>query len=472
MCDIDTEHKPVLDTRLERKRVPGKCIKCKTAKPNVTIRGCLYCKPCFVSASIVKFRGALKKSNGRVEAQRRQQNGALEPQRLMVALSGGPSSTAMLHLVADYQQSVTQKSGDFVQPPYADIVVGHVDESALFDVPEGAVRNIANERTFHETSLEDIFSVSDDRDVLLQIVRASMASEEQQSGGGFSAQIIKNSDKHTPPRERLRQLFSALDSDSSRESLLDAIRTFLLVRLARAHQCTVLLLGESATRIATRVVSLTSCGRGFSLPFEIASESTWFDGVTLIRPMRDFIAKEIAFFNRWTGYTSVVVPTFTTGAPVHASIDRLSETFVVGLDRDFASTVSTVCRTVQKLEPQAEALSACPCIVCGMPAEPDAQDWRSRLTVGQAASSTLPSSGFDISSHLCYSCQNILHFSESADSGGLVLPGFCVERIRDHSVSRPSASSNAEQHEALRRQVEQFFLNSDDEDGDEVDNCE
>ncbi|KAJ2780087.1 Cytoplasmic tRNA 2-thiolation protein 2 [Coemansia interrupta] len=469
MCDADTEHKPILDTRLERKRVPGKCIKCKTAKPNVTIRGCLYCKPCFVSASIVKFRGALKKSNGRIDAQRRQQHGVSDPQRLMVALSGGPSSTAMLNLVVDYQQSVTQRSGDFVQPPYADIVVGHIDESALFNVPEGAVRSIADGRTFCEASLEDIFSASTDRDVLLQIVRASMASEkqpQQQNGGGFSAQIIRDSDNHTPPRERLRQLFSALDSDTSRESLLDAIRTFLLVRLARAHHCAVLLLGDSATRIATRVVSLTSCGRGFSLPFEIASESSWFDGVTMIRPMRDFIAKEVAFFNRWAGYASVVVPTFTTSAPVHASIDRLSESFVVGLDRDFSSTVSTVCRTVQKLEPRAEALAACPCIVCGMPAEPDAQDWRSRLTVGQAAAPASSSAGFDISSHLCYSCQNILHFSESGDSGGLVLPGFCVERIRDHTVSRPSASSDAEQHEVLRRQVEQFFLNSDDDDDD------
>ncbi|KAI8319242.1 hypothetical protein GQ54DRAFT_245946, partial [Martensiomyces pterosporus] len=178
-------------------------------------------------------------------------------------------------------------------------------------------------------------------------------------------QLVKR-DSSIPNRERLKAMLAGLGSATNREDMLANIKSFLLVRLARRHGCGVLMMGDSATRIATKIISYTSRGRGFSLPLEVCSESTWFGDVAIYRPMRDCIMKEVAFFNQWTKQRSVVVPTFTTMAPAKASIDHLTEAFVVGLDRDFPSTVSTVCRTLQKLEPRQEALASFPCIMCGM----------------------------------------------------------------------------------------------------------
>ncbi|KAJ2702954.1 Cytoplasmic tRNA 2-thiolation protein 2 [Coemansia sp. IMI 203386] len=493
MCDIDAAPK-VPDTRRPKKtqnerqqqRVPGMCIKCKTARPNVTIRRCLYCKPCFVRTSVVKFRAALSKSRRRIEDNKAagarsdtEAEAAEGASRAMVALSGGACSSALLQLTLDYHKSMAEK-GAAVQSPYSQIIVGHVDESALFDVASDAVRGIAGDVEFRQARLEDVFAATDDSDALLQIVAANIAPGS--SADRFKALVVRPaSEEQHSPRERLHRLFDSLGSATNRESLLDAIKTYLLARLARESGCSVLLMGDSATRIASKIVSLTSRGRGFSLPLEVASECAWLDGLTVVRPMRDFVAKEIAFLNLWAGFRSVVVPTFTTGAPAHASIDRLTEAFVVGLDRDFASTVPTVCRTVQKLEPRPEALVASPCLVCGMPVDPNSQTWRSRLTVSDAplhSSASEPASipadadistsassaaapPLDISTRLCYACQSVLHFCKS---DGLVLPAFCAERLADQADT--SASSGTRGHEALRKQVEQFLIDSDDEHDD------
>ncbi|KAJ2887968.1 Cytoplasmic tRNA 2-thiolation protein 2 [Coemansia asiatica] len=497
MCDIDAAQTPdarkptnrTNKTQNERLRVPGKCIKCKTARPNVTIRKSLYCKPCFVRASVVKFRAALSKSRRRI-ADKTTPN-TLEPAapRAMVALSGGPCSSALLQLTLDYHNSMLQK-GAAVQSPYSQIIVGHIDESALFDVPNDAVRSVAGDAVqFRQAHLEDVFAVGENSGALLEIVAASIAPGE--SSDRFRARVLESehfssSSSSSSPREQLHRLFDSLESATNREALLDAIKMFLLTKLAHASNCSVLLMGDSATRIASKIVSLTSRGRGFSLPLEVASECLWLDGLAVVRPMRDFVAKEIAFLNRWAGFASVVVPTFTTGAPAHASIDRLTEAFVVGLDCDFASTVPTVCRTVQKLEPRPEALAACSCLVCGLPVDPGSLTWRSRLTVSDAPSSSSAAAAIDcvpadhsssdssnngnsdvavplldISTRLCYACQSVLHFCKS---DGLVLPAFCAERLADQTDS--SASNNTRGHEDLRKQVEQFLIDSDKEDSD------
>ncbi|KAJ2344483.1 Cytoplasmic tRNA 2-thiolation protein 2 [Coemansia sp. RSA 2671] len=442
------------------------CLKCKTAKPSITIRRSLYCKDCFVRASVSKFRSALSKSRKRMPASRAQ---------VMVALSGGATSSAMLQLMADYQRM--ELKGFAAEPTYTGVVVGHVDESALFSgYSDSQICDIATAIGVecHVARLEDVFTLEGDQAALLELVHATIAPGTTRDQ--FCVQLTRG-DVSTPAREQLRALFAGLGSATDREDMLDIIKSFLLARLARQAQCGLLLLGDSGTRIASKLVSLTSRGRGFSLPLEAGAEAPFLgssSGVTAYRPMRDFIMKEIAFFNLWTAQPSVVVPTFTTGAPETASIDRLTEAFVVGLDRDFCSTVSTVCRTVQKLELRPDALTAAQCIICSMPAEASAQAWRNRLTVNvapkdqpleQVAVSSAdvqpPQSTFDVTAHLCYSCQSLLHFAKP----GVALPAFCLQNYREQIAgAKPGGSESdvgahlQQSQERLRQQIEEFFI--------------
>ncbi|KAJ2820262.1 Cytoplasmic tRNA 2-thiolation protein 2, partial [Coemansia erecta] len=337
MCDAPTTEAP---SQARRKAAPGMCVKCKTAKPNITIRRILYCKECFVRASVVKFRAAMTKSRKRVELPRT---------KVLVALSGGAASSAMLKLTTDLQGM--ERKGTDAEPPFTSVAVGHIDESCLFPGnQEDEIRAIAAESgvSYATLALEDVFASGESRSALLELVEASIAPGAARNQ--FCARLIEPAQAGARA-DQLKALFAGLETATEKEDMLDIIKTTLIVRLARELQCGAVLLGDSATRTAVKVMALTGHGRGFSLPLEAGAESQWFQGVVVLRPMRDFVAKEIAFFNRWTRQRAVFVPTFTTGGPRRASIARLAEAFIVELDRDFPSTVPTVCRTLQKLEP-------------------------------------------------------------------------------------------------------------------------
>lgn len=441
MCDSPPP--PTSQKSSNKKPVTGLCIKCKTSKPQVAIRRqILYCKKCFVRAFVVKFRSAIAKSRKRSPTPRT---------RVMVAFSGGPSSSAMVKLMADYQN--TEKNTKSIESFYTDVVVGHVDESILFSgYEDDAICDIAKQNGLDTavSRLEDVFDM--DNKMLIELVHAKL--EPGASRNQLCARIVADEGSKLSKKEQLLALFASLGSLTNKEEMLSTLKTYLLVQLARKTQCGVLLVGESSTRLATKIIALTSRGRGYSLPFEVGAETSWFKDVVIYRPMRDCIMKEVGFFNRWTEQPSVVVPTFSTGLLNRSSIDRLTESFVVGLDRDFPSTVPTVCRTMEKLAPQAGVLEAPVCILCQMPAEIDAHVWRSRLTVSSTANSSEPESSgdsslLDVTPHLCYSCQTTLHGAKS----DLVLPGYCSDLSLHSHDNGPD-----QRREALRRQIKEFFI--------------
>ncbi|KAJ2317155.1 Cytoplasmic tRNA 2-thiolation protein 2 [Coemansia sp. RSA 2704] len=422
------------------------CVKCKAAKPSVTIRRILYCKQCFVRASVVKFRAAIAKSRKRVDWPRT---------KVLVAFSGGAASTALLKLTADLQRM--ERKGTDAEPPFTAAVVGHIDESCLFPGDqENVIRAIAAETDldYNSLALEDAFAPEEGRAALLELVQASMAPGTVRDQ--IYARLVQPALASGSHADQLKALFAGLESATDREDMLDIIKTALLLRLARESGCDVVLLGDSATRVAVKAMALTARGRGISLPLETSAESQWFHDLLLLRPMRDFTAKEVVYFNRWTRQRSAHVPTFTTGGPRRASIGRLAEAFIVELDQDFSSTVPTVCRTLQKLEPRTEALAAAACILCGFPAEEDANVWRRRLTVSgaqdvQQAPASIESNTRDLTARLCYSCQNLLHNA----APGTILPRICTQ------YNDPKAA--LDHRDELRAKVEEFFISDNDE---------
>ncbi|CAM1311464.1 CTU2 (predicted) [Pycnogonum litorale] len=79
--------------------------------------------------------------------------------------------------------------------------------------------------------------------------------------------------------------------------------------------------------------------------------------------MRELISKEIAIYNRVHGlmYESNVKMCTMTG--MHSSISRLTESFIIGLQQDFPSTISTIFRTGDKLVRKSDEESS-KCIFC------------------------------------------------------------------------------------------------------------
>ncbi|KFO63360.1 Cytoplasmic tRNA 2-thiolation protein 2, partial [Corvus brachyrhynchos] len=67
--------------------------------------------------------------------------------------------------------------------------------------------------------------------------------------------------------------------------------------------------------------------------------------VMVVRPMRDYTAKEIAFYNRFFSVPTVSVPPLFTKRREKPSIHQLVERFLLGLQEEFPSTISNVYRS-------------------------------------------------------------------------------------------------------------------------------
>ncbi|RKP37480.1 hypothetical protein BJ085DRAFT_29496 [Dimargaris cristalligena] len=434
MCDVNP---PVSQGRLP-KRNNHICHKCNVAKPTLKSRHTYYCQPCFEVAFGNKFRAQVGKAL------------KLSPRRkprVFLALSGGTSSRALLDLVynfskLDYPTANNQKFEKFI--------VCHINESALFpnstgnaDILRGMVEAYDGP-TYDEVPLESAFHVGDTESN--DSIPAPLLRINEGSSYVDSEYLFTLSRSEESFRAKLQALFAATKKLTAKEELLADLRTSLLLQRARQHGCELVFLGDTCTRLAIRVIALTSRGRGYSLPVELGDGSQWF--------------KEV-----------VTPPSFTTGLPVKASIDRLTEDFIVGLDRDFPSTTSAVTRTAAKLTPRDGLDLRKQCLLCLMPVETDIPQWKSDITVrtntdsqstkdaqGPSSPSTL-----NLTSHLCYACQNTLsELAPGVDLPTLVPPTYFEETIaglgqlgltEEHGTGGALMSS-----EAMKASIQDFLL--------------
>lgn len=112
------------------------------------------------------------------------------------------------------------------------------------------------------------------------------------------------------------------------------------MQLTKDHRCSYIFMADTATRQAIKMISMTSKGRGYSIPLDVGAENdVSFADVAILRPMKDMLAKEIGLYNRFQGLDGfVTAPTnFGTRAPVKSSIEKLTERKLDYLESDFIS---------------------------------------------------------------------------------------------------------------------------------------
>ena len=259
----------------------------------------------------------------------------------------------------------------------------------------------------------------------------------------------------------MQSLFQTLESDSAREDMLQNLREQLLVQFARDNQFPFLLLGDSCTRLAIRTLGNTAKGRGRGLPLELAFSRLYEEeGVTLVRPMKEVLDKEAAIMMRLVGMKCGSCRTFSTATDLHSTIDRIAETFVLRVQRDYPSTVHTILRSADRLKFSGKDPATCP--LCRSPMPPSELDLaRDSHQQGHPLSTFVC---------MCYSCRRNLgsvheHLLEGlAESSGDVqdpldemLPSYVVQRRQ----------LNEDQ---LRSQLQGFLLEDlreDQEEGDQ-----
>ncbi|TPX32592.1 hypothetical protein SmJEL517_g04263 [Synchytrium microbalum] len=360
---------PVRQIRVRELTASGICIKCKKAKAIIFLHYAVFCGECLKDKASKQFRHAIKQ----------QSMDHLPTGKVMVACSGGMSSSLMLYLMNEsFNRNKYQRSR------FTGVVVCHIDESALIEGQQDvSLGTMMGDHEYVVRRLEDVF--------------ADEAAEKSDPA-----------ERQKTPRERLIRSLSSASKMSSREDLIQYYRQQLLIQVAREHSCPYILLGDSATRTAIKIISGVCKGRGFGLPALVASESTQGD-VIILKPMRDLTSKEVAVLAQLCEINVNTVRSFDTGLPAKSSIDRLTEDFILGLQVDFPSTTSTVLKTGFKVETGHDSkahVTQCP--LCGGAVEPASHEWRSSHTVSSLIPPIpLSSPPKDSSRGLCYGCQNV-----------------------------------------------------------------
>ncbi|NXD48503.1 CTU2 protein, partial [Corvus moneduloides] len=398
---------------------PRTCMKCGQGTAALVIRvGDPFCRGCFREYFVHKFRAMLGK------------NRVIFPgEKVLLAVSGGPASSAMVRQVQEGLSREAAKRLRFVPG------LVYVEEGAVRrQSPEQREQTLAQMETllqatgfpYHVIHLEEALQLPPS--ILQPGLERSGPSgpsykeavdsfiQQQRQDGDSGTSLPGHSTQDTPagspatPRlpdaaqtQELLRGFEAAGTATAREELLQMLRTHLIVQTARDRGYAKVMMGESLTRVAIKLLTNLSLGRGAFLAVDTVSLGVtrcrggvawWWHSplaalhpqgftdqrhgdVMVVRPMRDYTAKEIAFYNRFFSVPTVSVPPLFTKRREKPSIHQLVERFLLGLQEEFPSTISTVYRTGEKLSPEPAKASSesqrCLLCLCGL--DTDGGEW-------------------------------------------------------------------------------------------------
>jgi len=140
------------------------------------------------------------------------------------------------------------------------------------------------------------------------------------------------------------------------------------------------------------------------------------------------------------------------------SIAGLTKEFILGLEKDYPSTVSTITRTCTKLVSKDKPVGTCS--ICQRPLQGGLDKWKSQISIRSLTEVTPAGSMHDLPSNslaplLCYSCQGTLTSrsskSVSTTEGGVTvsLPVWTQAKLLDR--------------EGMKREIQEFLLSDEDE---------
>ncbi|NXY91530.1 CTU2 protein, partial [Alcedo cyanopectus] len=373
---------------------PRLCMKCKQNSASLIIRvGDPFCRGCFHDYFVHKFRAMLGK------------NRVIFPgEKVLLALSGGPASSAMLRQVQEVR--VGARVGVWVgghssgTPLTLCLCQGLSQKTAkklrfvpgIVFIDEGAVRglslaqreqNLARMETllqatgfpYYLAHLEQALELpasilrpgpavpSKPSPSYKEAVEDFIQQQRQERGGdkdggtsqpGTSTQDVPAATPCLPTAastQELLQLFDVVETSTAREELLLMLRTHLILQTARTKGYSKVMTGESCTRVAVKLMTNLALGRGAFLAVDTGFIDERHGDVMVVRPMREYMAKEIAFYNHYYDVPTLIVPPLSTKRRENPSIHRLMERFLVGIQEDFPSSITTVYRTGEKMSP-------------------------------------------------------------------------------------------------------------------------
>ncbi|GAB7365439.1 hypothetical protein MBLNU230_g6514t1 [Neophaeotheca triangularis] len=347
---------------------PSLCRRCQTNSIAITVRTEPLCSDCFkkyVHTKVVK----------RMETFRVRHSTPDKERVLLLPLSLGASSVALLHILSQHLQRQIENTG---RTGFKLLVV-HISLPTYSNQArtQTCLEKLKLRYPQHDYATHPLSALFDPS----VIPTASLPLALQPPTPDPS------------PETHLTTLIDSLKSPTSKSDILSLLLTNLLTHLAHSHSTEAILWGSSTTRLAQRTLAETAKGRGGSLPWYVAdAASTNPSAPPSYYPMRDLLGKEIESFGDFVEPLLREVVLEEAPKPAvstrNSTIDELMVKYFEGVERDFPSIVSNVVKTAGKLELRrgdvqrdVEAIETV-CELCSLPLSDASAPARSRLCYG------------------------------------------------------------------------------------------
>ncbi|XP_044013070.1 cytoplasmic tRNA 2-thiolation protein 2 [Aphidius gifuensis] len=312
------------------------CLKCKTEKASVKLRGSdVYCNSCFLTSVTHKFRATLGKS----KIVRRSD-------KVLVAYSGESGSVALLNLIrAGMHESVHKRL---------------VFETHVVHIDDGCLLNKTIEQ--RQARINEIITQTNSLDFKLFVTSIGEIFNEKNPDlreiNNYTCSINDND-------EKLLNIYNNLTDETSKKDFLHKIREKLIVTVAKCFDCCKIFFDEDSTSLAVTILSNVSLGRGAQLSSDVGFIDDRHTGVMILRPMRDFTRQELNYYMDIHKLNSFTMKKSSNNS--YSSIQGVTESFVIDLDEQFGGTVAAIFRTGEKLSSKSknnDDVAIDKCVMC------------------------------------------------------------------------------------------------------------
>ncbi|KAK4875164.1 hypothetical protein RN001_011586 [Aquatica leii] len=393
--DVEEEKAKFMQARTTVNLKNSVCVKCRTAKPQVVLQNQYpYCKDCFLSATVHKFKALLGK------------NRIAHPnEKVLIYHKTGHASTALLHFLRTGLDLTTPKKirfepillfveGDFkLSVQQRRLILQQVSEEAQrFGFRINYV--CLTQYILDSTQLSSLICDKFDDVLIKENDAASIAGIMKKPNVTTQTEIIKLYEQR------------------------------LLVDVAKFLNCKCIFTPDLGIDIASQLLTNVCLGRGEHIVFDTGTVDSRDSEVTILKPLRNFTIKEIALYNFFNGLEPVRF--LAENVNPYKSIQNLMQKFVSDLQENYPATISTIVRTGDKLGVNKNVGEA-KCLLCKAPlgTKPDTLSSSEATNFSHWVSTQTPNCGVSVrdrSKHIleafnnadygkyCFSCNQIQPF--------------------------------------------------------------
>jgi cytoplasmic tRNA 2-thiolation protein 2 len=288
-----------------------------------------------------------------MDSYRLKNNSSVQQRRLLLPVSGGVSSIALLQVLDSHIQRQLASRG---RAAYGlDVLI--VDTSCIDQSPSpvGLVecfKDMFPSPQFSLLSIDAVFQL--DNDIQDALSKLGFHKREQEQ-----------------PRAQIERLMKSATTPTCRSDLFNVLLLRLVVAFAKSQNCEGVLWGHTNSRLAATALSNVAKGRGGALPNQIGDgPSPW--GLQFNYPLRDLFKSELELY---AGLFSIqlsqmIVPDLPAPAVSsirETSIDELLTNYITLQGEKYPSIMANVVRTASKLQIPAAPKAGVTCSLCAMP---------------------------------------------------------------------------------------------------------